>query len=27
LKLTPDDILNEYKRKNQINHERQKNGY
>ncbi len=27
LKLTPDDILDEYKRKNQINHERQKNGY
>ena len=27
LKLTPDDILEEYKRKNQINHERQKNGY
>lgn len=27
LKLSPDDILDEYKRKNQINHERQKNGY
>ena len=27
LKLTPEDILDEYKRKNQINHERQKNGY
>ena len=27
LRLTPDDILDEYKRKNQINHERQKNGY
>jgi dimeric dUTPase (all-alpha-NTP-PPase superfamily) len=27
LKLTPDDILDEYKKKNQINHERQKNGY
>ena len=27
LKLTPGDILDEYKKKNQINHERQKNGY
>jgi dimeric dUTPase (all-alpha-NTP-PPase superfamily) len=27
LKLTPDDILEEYKRKNDINRERQKNGY
>ena len=27
LKLTPDDILEEYKRKNQINHESQKHGY
>jgi dimeric dUTPase (all-alpha-NTP-PPase superfamily) len=27
LKLTPEDILDEYKRKNQINHDRQKNGY
>ena len=27
LNLTPDDILKEYKRKNQINRERQKNGY
>ena len=27
LQLTPEDILEEYKRKNQINHERQKNGY
>lgn len=27
LKLTPDDILDEYKKKNRINHERQKNGY
>ena len=27
LKLTPEDILDEYKKKNQINHERQKNGY
>ena len=27
LKLTPDDILEEYKKKNRINHERQKNGY
>ncbi len=27
LNLTPDDILKEYKRKNQINRDRQKNGY
>ena len=27
LKLSPDDILEEYKRKNEINRERQKNGY
>ncbi len=27
LKLSPDDILGEYKRKNEINRERQKNGY
>ncbi len=27
LNLTPDDILQEYKRKNQINRDRQKNGY
>jgi len=27
LKLTPDDILNEYKRKNEINRDRQRNGY
>lgn len=27
LGLTPDDILDEYKRKNEINRERQKNGY
>lgn len=27
LKLTPDDILDEYKRKNEINRDRQKNGY
>jgi dimeric dUTPase (all-alpha-NTP-PPase superfamily) len=27
LNLTPDDIVAEYKRKNQINRERQKNGY
>jgi len=27
LKLTPDDILKEYKRKNEINRDRQKNGY
>jgi dimeric dUTPase (all-alpha-NTP-PPase superfamily) len=27
LKLTPDDILKEYKRKNEINRIRQKNGY
>ena len=27
LNLTPDDILEEYKRKNQINRDRQKNGY
>ena len=27
LNLTPEDILKEYKRKNQINRERQKNGY
>ena len=27
LKLTPEDILDEYIRKNQINHDRQKNGY
>ena len=27
LNLTPDDILDEYKRKNQINRDRQKNGY
>jgi dimeric dUTPase (all-alpha-NTP-PPase superfamily) len=27
LKLTPDDILEEYKRKNEINRDRQKNGY
>jgi len=27
LKLTPDDILREYKRKNEINRDRQKNGY
>ena len=27
LGLSPDDILDEYKRKNQINRDRQKNGY
>ena len=27
LNLTPDDILDEYKRKNEINRERQRNGY
>ena len=27
LNLTPDDILDEYKRKNKINRDRQKNGY
>ncbi len=27
LKLTPDDILDEYKKKNEINRERQRNGY
>jgi len=27
LDLSPDDILGEYKRKNEINRERQKNGY
>ena len=27
LNLTPDDILNEYKRKNEINRNRQRNGY
>jgi len=27
LKLTPDDILDEYKRKNKINKDRQRNGY
>ena len=27
LGLTPDDILNEYQRKNEINRQRQKNGY
>lgn len=27
LNLTPDDILDEYKRKNQINRDRQQNGY
>lgn len=27
LNLTPDDILEEYKRKNEINRDRQKNGY
>jgi len=27
LNLTPEDILNEYKRKNEINRNRQKNGY
>ncbi|MEX0639982.1 MAG: dUTPase [Nitrosopumilaceae archaeon] len=27
LKLTPDDILDEYKRKNEINKDRQRNGY
>ena len=27
LNLTPDDILEEYKKKNQINRDRQKNGY
>ena len=27
LNLTPDDIVEEYKRKNQINRDRQKNGY
>ncbi len=27
LNLTPDDILKEYKRKNEINKKRQKNGY
>ena len=27
LNLTPDDIAEEYKRKNQINRDRQKNGY
>ena len=27
LKLTPEDILDEYKRKNKINKDRQRNGY
>ena len=27
LKLTPDEIVDEYKRKNEINRERQRNGY
>jgi dimeric dUTPase (all-alpha-NTP-PPase superfamily) len=27
LKLTPDNILDEYKRKNKINRDRQRNGY
>ncbi|MGI0097297.1 MAG: dUTP diphosphatase [Nitrosopumilaceae archaeon] len=27
MKLTPDDILDEYKRKNEINRDRQRNGY
>jgi len=27
LDLTPDDIVNEYKKKNEINRERQRNGY
>jgi len=27
LNLTPDDIVEEYKKKNEINRERQKNGY
>jgi len=27
LKLTPDAILDEYKRKNEINRDRQRNGY
>ena len=27
LKLTPDNILDEYKRKNEINRDRQRNGY
>jgi len=27
LNLTPDDILKEYQRKNEINRQRQKNGY
>ena len=27
LKLTPDDIIEEYKRKNEINKDRQRNGY
>jgi dimeric dUTPase (all-alpha-NTP-PPase superfamily) len=27
LKLTPDDILDEYTRKNEINRDRQRNGY
>jgi hypothetical protein len=27
LKLTPDDILEEYKKKNEINRERQRSGY
>jgi dimeric dUTPase (all-alpha-NTP-PPase superfamily) len=27
LNLTPDDIVDEYKKKNEINRERQKNGY
>lgn len=27
LNMTPDDILKEYQKKNQINQERQKNGY
>jgi len=27
LKLTPDDIIEEYKRKNEINRDRQRNGY
>ena len=27
LNLTPEDILNEYKRKNEVNRDRQKNGY
>ena len=27
LDLTPDDIVSEYKKKNEINRERQRNGY